>query len=114
MEELFTNNAGDPLWETDIEKLKQDQDDDRQLQLDNWRKAFKETFCTTASGREVLWFLMHSAYVFRPYGGQSAAAYAKEGKRELGLIIADFIGADKLLDSLRQVKNDELRRQEHE
>jgi len=114
LEELFKNSAGEPFWETDIKKLREEREADRQMELDNWHNAFVETFCTTATGRKVLWFLMHESYVFRPFGGQNAAAYAKEGKRELGLIISEMLSADKLLESLIQVKNDELRRQKHE
>ena len=111
MTDLFNNNE-EPLFSTDIDKLRKEQDDSRRAELVRWKKDFTETFCKTPHGRRVLWFLIHETYVFRKFGQHNASAYAMEGKRELGQDIIDVIGPESLLKALIDVRNEELRRKE--
>lgn len=111
MKELFDDND-EPIFSTDIDKLRKETDDSRRAELLRWQNDFTDTFCKTPHGRRVLWFLIHETYVFRKFGQHNASAYAMEGKRELGQDIIDVIGPESLLRALIDVRNEELRRKE--
>jgi hypothetical protein len=113
MDELFYHND-EPIFSTDIEKIKKMNDEERKARLLRWKNDFVDTLCITPHGRRVLWFLIFETYVFRKYGQYNAGAYAMEGKRELGQDIIDVIGPEKLLESLIKTRNEELERQASE
>ena len=108
MRELFVNADDELIFEADIQKLLKAEEKDKKQMLANWVRDFKLTFCDTAHGRRVLWWLIHETYIFRNFGEHNASAYAKEGKRELAQDIIDVIGATKMLESLILVANEKL------
>lgn len=109
MNELFNDDDGGLLFDSDLEKLKKDEREERQLQLRRWQQDFKATFCSTSSGKRVLWWLIHECGVFQKHTQHNASAYSFLAKNEIGQDIVDIIGAADILRTLIDVKNEELR-----
>lgn len=110
MNDIFNDIDGEVLWETDIEKLKKDDDQERQLIKRQWENDFKATFTGSSSGKRVLWWLIYECGVFQKHTQHNSSAYSFLAKNELGQDIIDIIGAEELLQTLIDVKNEELRK----
>lgn len=112
MDSIYYRQGEEPLFSTDIDKLKKEEKENRDAQLRQWKEDFIDTFCRRPSGRRVLWFLLFETYVFRKHKTGNANAYVIDGKYELGQDIVDIIGPEELLKVLIDVRNDELKKAE--
>ena len=112
-DDIFHDADGEPLWDTDIQKLNEEQDRKKQLALRQWKEDFMQTFTETPAGRRVLWWLMHETFMFRTTTQFNAAGYGVLAKQQLGGDILSVIGTEALLESLIQVKKEnQLQKQE--
>jgi len=108
MDDLLFHN-GEPLFEADIRKLNEEEEEMRKIELRRWEEDFKEVLTSTPAGRRILWWLMHQTKVFQSGPPQfNASAYGVLAKQEIGNDIIFVIGAEKLLESLVQVKKENL------
>lgn len=80
----------DDLFE-DIETSGQKRSDQRKNEILKLQDDYRVVFGNPA-GLRVLFDLFEKSYIFAPFGQQNAQAYAKEGKRELGLYLLSMIG----------------------
>ena len=107
--DVFQAAKDDPIFSKQLQEMEEDVRLEHELTMRNWIKTFQKVFCGDADGRKVLWWLVHETHLFRPFGGQNANAYALEGKRELGLDVSELIGAEKMLEALIEVRNDNIK-----
>ena len=63
----------------------------QQQRIKDLQADYQEVF-GTAAGKRVFWDLLGQTYIFQPFGDQNAKAYAKEGRREIGLYILAACG----------------------
>lgn len=71
-------------------------------QLRNLQRDYREVFGTPA-GNRVFFDLLNQTYIFHPFEQQNASAYAKEGKRELGLYLLGCVGFSDDSDGLTRL-----------
>lgn len=67
-----------------------------------------ETF-STPHGLRTFLELIGSTYLFRPFITQSAASYAKEGKREIGLYYLNLLGEKDFMSLYNQASEQEVK-----
>lgn len=103
VEDIYKYDNSDPIFSEDIKKLTDEQKESMKLELAKRILDFKDTF-KSPEGARVLLFLMHEMYVFRDFGQINASAYAKEGKREIGNLLIDMLGAEYILERLITAK----------
>lgn len=106
MRDAYTDENGSPLFMADIDKLHEEQDEKKKVQLRQWKMDFEDVFTGTPQGRRVLWWLMHETFVFRSFTQYNASAYAVLAKQELGQDIMSVLGAEKVLSTLIAVKKE--------
>ena len=75
----------------EIETGSEKRSDQRKNEILKLQDDYRAIFGTPA-GVRVLFDLFEKSYIFAPFGQQNAQAYAKEGKRELGLYLLSMIG----------------------
>ena len=82
---------------------------DLELEKEQWERDFSETF-STPQGRRVLVWLTHQLYVFRPYKQFNAGSYAQQGKREVGVEIAEILGWSEVIRLTQEAVKQEIKR----
>jgi hypothetical protein len=85
---LFSGDLGEAA-----KKLSQDQLDDLKEERDDVILTF-----STPHGQRIFLDLIDSTYLFIPFVTQSAASYAKEGKREIGLYYLHLLGTKAFMN----------------
>jgi len=111
MDNLFTDENGDPLLQIDIDKKNKERDKERQLIFKNWERLFKNVF-GTPDGEDVMWHILNVSGFLKVDPRNSADLYRDAGRREIGQYLWDMIGPQKSLESMISARNRAIKRKD--
>ncbi len=96
------------LFDEDLDEAAKKLTPDQLELLKEEKEEVIKTF-STPPGKKVFLELIGATYLFVPFITQSAASYAKEGKRELGLYYMKLLGTKDFMSLYNEAAEQELK-----